>query len=78
MQKLTPDQVTYHIIAGYTAKVGHNQGGLDAGCHTNFPMKSMREKGGFGIMVKIGEAFEKFAAPISRWGQCTRKVALTS
>ena len=33
-----------------------------APCHTNFSMRSMREKEGFGIMVKVIEAFDEVAA----------------
>ena len=36
----------------------------DAGCHTNFSRKSMREKGDLDVRIKVGEAFEKVAAPI--------------
>jgi glutamine synthetase len=30
-----------------------------AGCHTNFSIKSMREKGGYDVIVKVCEAFGK-------------------
>merc|ERR1719159_1062575 len=33
-----------------------------AGCHTNFSTKSMREKGGYDVIIKVCEAFGKVAA----------------
>ena len=33
-----------------------------AGCHTIFSTKLMREKGGFDVMIKVCEAFDKVAA----------------
>jgi len=32
-----------------------------AGCHTNFSTKSMREQGGYGVIIKVCEAFGRVA-----------------
>jgi len=41
-----------------------------AGCHTNFSTKSMREKGGYDVIIKVCEAFGKVAAEhIAEYGE---------
>ena len=36
--------------------------GNGAGCHTNFSTKSVREKGGYDVIIKVCEAFGQVAA----------------
>merc|ERR1719316_867682 len=41
-----------------------------AGCHTNFSIKSMREKGGYDVILKVCEAFGKVAEEhIAEYGE---------
>merc|ERR1711933_605288 len=41
-----------------------------AGCHTNFSVKSMRETGGYDVIIKVCEAFGKVAAEhIKEYGE---------
>jgi len=41
-----------------------------AGCHTNFSTKSMRETGGYDVIIKVCEAFGKVAAEhIAEYGE---------
>jgi len=45
-----------------------------AGCHTNFSVKSMREDGGYDVILKVCEAFGKVAAEhIAEYGEGNEK-----
>jgi glutamine synthetase len=45
-----------------------------AGCHTNFSIKSMREKGGYDVILKVCEAFGKKAKEhVAEYGEGNEK-----
>jgi glutamine synthetase len=45
-----------------------------AGCHTNFSIKSMREKGGYDVIIKTCEAFGKVAKEhVTEYGEGNEK-----
>merc|ERR1719263_1501024 len=45
-----------------------------AGCHTNFSIKSMREKGGYDVIIKTCEAFGKVAKEhVAEYGEGNEK-----
>ena len=45
-----------------------------AGCHTNFSIKSMRQQGGYDVILKVCEAFGKVAkVHISEYGEDNEK-----
>jgi len=64
------------VIASFSPKPISDGDWNGAGCHTNFSIKPMREKGGYDVIVKVCEAFGKEGMPeehIKEYGEGNEK-----